>query len=479
MIIEEQEMATKRDRTAAALAGGTLILRTVFLLRRPPWFDEIFTQWIARQAPARIVAHLRLDSGPPLFYLLATPFVRMGEILHFPPAARLLSFAAIGLLFFAAIRPRYSAGPRFAILLAASPLLFFYSGEARQYALLAAASFGLFLAALRSRDTSGFRLAAALAAAVLPWIHYLGLFVVAGSLLICAIRKRWASAALQLAGACLFLAWLPVTAIQPSFSIAWNRSAASSLLRAPQAFGFWGEVPGYFSAWRPPAAGAGIAIGIALLASAAMRARKSRAVCDALAFSFLPLALVFFANIFRPIYFPGRTEMATLPVALWALARASRRSLAANALTIAASVAGFAVIAGAFVHPPGPYPYSETAKLMVSRTRPGDLVVAADANYLPLRIEKDRGELAASLVGVPFEIESHPGWFEPVAPSRIGAETNRARRAVAAVPSGGRVDFAIPPDPVLRDLAERSLPGDEPRRVFQPPGGYAILEIDR
>jgi hypothetical protein len=113
-----------------------------------------------------------------------------------------------------------------------------------------------------------------------------------------------------------------------------------------------------------------------------------------------------------------------------------------------------------------------------SRTRPMDLVVAADANYLPLRLAKDRGALAAFLVGIPAEVELHPGWFEPTPPSQIDSEAARLQRALAGVRPGGRVDFAIPPDPQLRNLAERCV-GSEPRQVLGPPGGTAILEIGR
>src|SRR5258708_6161387 len=107
MIIEESKMATKLDRPAVALAGGILILRAVLLLRRPLWFDEIFTLWLVRQPPHEIVGHLRFDSGPPLFYLLAMPCAHIGEILRFDAASRLLSFAAAGLLFWK-MGPRYS-----------------------------------------------------------------------------------------------------------------------------------------------------------------------------------------------------------------------------------------------------------------------------------------------------------------------------------------------------------------------------------
>jgi hypothetical protein len=393
-------------------------------------------------------------------------------------SARASSFDSIRRRAFSLSSRSASSSPRWGRDIPADPdSRFFYSGEARQYALLAAVSFFLFLAALRARDGWKPRLAAAAAAAALPWIHYLGLFVVAGSVILCLVRKKRASALLQIAGASLFLVWVPIARAQPSLSLAWNVSAVS-FPRVFAAFGFWGDSLPYFSGWRTPAAWAGVVLGAALLLAAAERARKSPAVRDALAFSILPLLFVFLASAFRPVYFPGRTEMATLPVALWAAARASRRSRAANVLTLAAAIGGFAVIAGSFVEPAGPFPYSETAKFLAPRCRSGDVVVAADANYLPLRLEKDRGTLAAPLAGLPLEVESHPGWFEPIAPSEIDAEAARLRLRVAAVPAGGRVELAIPPDPALRDLAQRNL-GSETRRVLRPPGGYAILEIDR
>jgi hypothetical protein len=476
MIIEDLAMTTKLDRLAAVLAGGILFLRAISLVRRPLWFDEIFTLWIARQSPRRIVDHLRFDSGPPLFYFLAAPFVRIGELLQSDALARLLSFAAIGLLF-AAVRPRYGSGSRFTLLLAASPLLFFYSAEARPYALLSAVSFLLFLAGFRARDTPHSRLTAAIAAAALPWIHYLGIFVVAGSLILCLIRKRWAGGSLQLAGASVFLIWAPIASHQRLPSLAWNQStASSSFLRAPEAFGFWGEIPPYFSDWRTPAHWAGAVIGFALVAAAAAEARKSRAIRDALVFSLVPLSLAMLASVVSPIYFPGRTEMATLPVALWGFARASRRSSAVNALTLAAVLAGTIVIAESFPHPAGPYPYSETAKFLGTRARSADLVVGAEANYLPLRLSQDRGDLAAPLLGLPSAIELHPGWFETGTPPQDEAEIDRLRKAVSGVRPGGKIYLAIPPDPALRDLAERSFAG-EPRRVLRPPQGYAVLEI--
>ncbi len=470
-------MATRLDRFAAVFAGGILALRAVSLFRRPLWFDEIFTLWLARQNPSQIVEHLRFDSGPPLYYFFVMPFVRLGETFGVDAVGRMLSFFAVALLFWR-VPPRYSGGARFAILLAASPLLFFYSGEARVYSLLAAFSFLLFLAAIRGQDTADRRMVAALAAGILPWIHYLGALVVLGSVILCALRRRWTSAALQLAAASLFLLWLPIAAKQPALSLAWNRSPPSAFLHAPEALGFWGELPVYFSARKPPAAWLGTAIGLGLLVFSAIAARKSRDIRDALAFSLLPIALVLLASLVHPIYYPGRTEMATLPVALWGVARAARRSRIVEGLCAAAVCAGLLAIGRGLLATSATIPYVQTARFLESRARPGDLVVSGDADYLPLRLAKDRGRLAAGLVGIPAGIELHPGWFEPEPSSRSVSETARLKGLIDAVETGGRIDFAIPPDPQLRELAERCI-GGKPRLILRPPGAASILEVAR
>jgi len=213
---------------SAAFVGTALIARVSYLAIRPIWFDELFTIWIARLRLAGIARALRLDSGPPLFYLLEMPFVRLGEMLGTDTVARALPFAAILLLFLAGRRPETSAGPRFTALLAASPLLFFYSAEARAYALLAALSFLLFLAVFRLRERRSAVFLAATAALLLPWVHYLGALVVAGSVVLAYLRRRRAFALLQAAAALPFAAWLPVALRQPGQAMAWSGETLGS-----------------------------------------------------------------------------------------------------------------------------------------------------------------------------------------------------------------------------------------------------------
>jgi len=96
-----REIVEPRSYRSLSWAGASAVViavgaRVVYLLGRPFWFDEFFTLWISRRTPAGIARALRLDSGPPLFYLLEMPFVRLGEMLGTDTVARALPFAAGG-----------------------------------------------------------------------------------------------------------------------------------------------------------------------------------------------------------------------------------------------------------------------------------------------------------------------------------------------------------------------------------------------
>src|SRR5216684_2983909 len=56
-----------------------LVVRVLLLIHRAPFFDELFTRWIAGKSFAGILSALLHDSGPPLYYfvvhLLGNPSV--------------------------------------------------------------------------------------------------------------------------------------------------------------------------------------------------------------------------------------------------------------------------------------------------------------------------------------------------------------------------------------------------------------------
>jgi hypothetical protein len=460
---------------AGAALAALLALRFLYLVRRPIWFDEIFTLWITPRPLAQIAAALRVDSGSPLPYVLEKPFVWAAAAAHRDVLARLLSWCALALLFPLNLIRRFSGGRTFALLAALCPLLIFYSGEARVYAVLALASFCLFLAVCRSRNSSRAVLAAGALAAALPYLHYLGLFVLAGSSAICLARRKWAFLGAQLAGACAFLPWLPVALRQPP--IAWARQGiVSDLLRLLQSYGFWMSAPGYFSAASLSLPAAGSAVGACLLVAAFAASRLIRSVRDALVFAFSPIFLAALISVVRPAFFPGRTEIVTLPVALWAFSRAAKRSSIVKILCGGAAALGSGTIALALLDMPAESPYAVTARFLTRTAREGDVVIAADANYLPLLLDSDRKDLKAQLFAFPQETAKHPGWFEA---GRVADPILEKTRLESLLDSASRRIFlAIPPDPPLRNFFLPLLAG---RRVMfrQIPGGYAVGEVLR
>jgi hypothetical protein len=468
----------RTSRIVWVLVSVSLAARLYYAARLPIWFDEMFTQWLARQSPAGILRGLRLDSGPPFFYGLENPFVRLAELLGADWMARLPPFAFLAAVSLSAFRRRASAGPRFLLLTACCPLLFFYSADARAYAPLAAFSFFLFLSAFRSRQGTAALIASAFLSAALPWTHYLGIFVVAGSLMLTAARKNGKSFLAQAIGAGTFALWLPSALAQPAASLSWSEeSFSASLSGALEKYGFWGSYPGYLSGFRAPWPQLGAILGLTLILGSLREVGRRRAIRESLGFAFIPILLAALFSFWRPIFFTGRTEMATLPVALWAFARASRHSRFLKYGIQIAALAGAAVILRSFSTPPGEPPYGLTARFLQARVLPGDAVVAADANYLPIRLLFDRGTLHGTLLGLPASTQSHPGWFEPGVVENREAEKKKLDAFLFRLRPGSRAYFVIPPDPPLRALA---LPFFRGRRisVVRPNGGDEIVVVD-
>jgi hypothetical protein len=198
----------------AAVAAGAL-LRALAAATRHPWHDEHFTAWAARLPFAELIAALRLDSGPPLPYLLTG----------------LLAIVLVGGAATRAFGPR--AGLACAWLLAVHPLAIAWSAEGRAYSLLllaAAWSWERIEAIAAGSRWGAPGLGAALAIGV--WSHGLGL-TLAGSAAVAAFTleapvRRRALAAVAVA-LLAHLPWLPVAASQPPEAIAWMGDAWRSM----------------------------------------------------------------------------------------------------------------------------------------------------------------------------------------------------------------------------------------------------------
>ncbi len=456
----------------------SLAARLVLCLRRPPWFDEIFTAWAARLSPRALFEALRLDSGPPGFYLLEKPFAALaGARPDAGPLLRVPSFLAALLLFAgAATLPRGRSRDAFVGLAAASVLVTLYAAEARPYALLALLSFAAFRLALSGSETPGRLLALALVAAAALYTHYLAILAMGALFALALSARRWPSSAALAAGGAAFLPWVPVLAAQPPAATSWMlESTPDSLLGFVSALGGVGRIPAPFGGPAPNALFlAGAAAGGFLLAVAASRARADRELRRALVFVAGVLAAALLAARWRPIAFAGRTEMAVLPVWFWALGRTASARTAARAGVVVAALLGLgataAVVAGGS---PRTEP-ADVAAALVDVARPGDRIVAAASLYLPLRREADRGRLAGSLEALPSELAAHPGWFVPALP---GPDESRAvARAIAELPPGGRLYLVIPPAYATPELsAALAAPGGRSRELARGPDALVIL----
>jgi hypothetical protein len=438
-------------------------------LERPLWFDEIFTIWASRLPFRRLLAVLRNDSGPPLFYVLEKPFVAIGERLSCDAFARALPFAATLALYVGALAlPSRPARIRFGVLASVSPLLLLYAAEARAYALLSLVGLLLFLLTLVLPERPRNLAAIVLLAAVSLYLHYLALFVVAALAVVAAAEKRPRSALAALAGSALFLFWIPIMRAQPREAVAWMHEPSAELAFGILAsLGGAGRIPPPFGPPLPLAlvALAGV-VGLVLAMPLARFWHVSAELKRASAFLVLFFGGVLFASLARPVAFAGRTEMAVLPIWLWTIAFAGERSRFLRGATWSAiAIASLSTIL-LFVAHQGPSVPARTLETLERTGRPGDILFAGAGFYLPARLASDRGRLPISVYAFPLEQAEHPGW---TVGQRARAEDAAAvQQALDRAGSSGRVFFQVPPS-YLKDLRPMLAARGVTRRIAESP----------
>src|ERR1019366_9717324 len=105
-----------------------LALRVPLFIYREPFFDELFTRWIAGKSFAGILAALRLDSGPPLYYFVVHAIGDPSIV-----ATRVLSLICAAVSIVVILRATRWA-PAAALLLAVFPPAVLFAADARAYA---------------------------------------------------------------------------------------------------------------------------------------------------------------------------------------------------------------------------------------------------------------------------------------------------------------------------------------------------------
>ncbi len=454
----------------AGLALTALAPRVCGALLRHPWHDEYFTAWAGQLSLRGLVAALRLDSGPPLPYLL----VKLGAGLGVPPlaAARALSvIAGTAAVLLAARAARRAFGPRAGwwagAFLAVHPLAVAWSCEGRAYALLfmAAAWAWERIETLAHERRGAVGLAAAVALAC--WCHGLGLLLAAVLAAVAlTLQTPTRSRALAAVGAGLAsqLPWLPIAMHQPPAAIAWMAAAWRAM---PPAERFVAPVRllsplgAYASALDLPSSPSWLeaAAGIVLVAVVIAGCRAVGAWRTAIGAALPPVMLGALAAAGVPAFYPGRGEVLALaPLALLvgaAAARSRTATLAVLALTCGAAVTSArAQFAWATAPPSGE---QRIAACLRQALPDGGTVVIG--GYWRLGVAYQLGASAPrySLVNVPAEAARHPGWYDPrVDAPRSGELENLAQRLLASpTPVAIVVAPGIATAPALEHLARR------------------------
>lgn len=370
----------------AALAAITLLFfipRIALLVVREPFFDELFTLWMARQPFRSIVPNLLNDSGPPLYYVLA----RFESV----TVLRWLSLAFATVQFVIVTRRSTVA----ALLLAVFPPAVLFAVDARAYALCALLVTAGVL--LWDRDRM---VPASLCFVGAAYTHYYGV------LFFPLLLFRRSSKALGVT--LLFIPGLLLAMRQPVEAFAWvHEPIWKPLVGLSQAAAY----PNALFA-SPPLLF--VAIGLALFALAAVRSfRYAPAVL-------IPVALVMLFALFgRPVYFPMRFESVIAgPLVLWVGDGISKQTRWRAAFLAAfAGIGALAVTIGIYDHRTRPLDrYREAAVFLAANARPEERVFATGYLYLETASVMER-----PIGALPAEQALHPGWRArtPVDPATL------------------------------------------------------------
>lgn len=381
----EGDLKAARGETlvAASVVALFLVVRFVLLVVREPFFDELFTVWMARQPLNAVLPALTLDSGPPLYYFIA----RIPNVFALRALSLVFSTAALAM-----ILTRNSLGNArwiAATLLALYPPAALFAVDARAYALCA-----LFAGAgaVAIHEQRPFTAAGAfLLAAYTHWYGALFLPV----LLLAKPRAR--AVAATAAAALLFVPGLWLASIQPPQATGWM--SGQHPLAALNAVAFAGRSAESLFQSAPLFV---IALSAVALVAAGMRS-----------WSFAPVVLVplllaiALALAGRTVYFPMRFEsVIAVPLVLW-LARSLQwwRREARYALAGVLAICGaIAIVRGALDHHRRPLdPYREAALVIARASTP---VVASGFLYLEAVHQLGEERVRA----YPSEQARHPGW---------------------------------------------------------------------
>lgn len=457
---------------AATTLGG--LLRVALALQSEVWLDEANSVLLALAGPSGLAEALRLDSSPPLYYLLLWGWIELASAA--PLALRvpslLAGIAAIPLAWAAGRRlDRAATGVVAALLLAVHPLHVHYSEEIRMYALVVLLALG-FHAVLFAEPRRGAALWIAGLGAALAWTHYYGLVYVG-----IALGWRWASEprarrAVAWAGlgtALLFAPCLPIFLAQLAsphhvgwIAPFWERDPGGfAVLRSLQAF-----LPGGMKYEFLPLAGLpwqGAVLLVALFPVVAWAVGRGAAAVPrvtrdgALVLLATLAVLVAWSYATWPIYLAGRSDVVVLPAGLLAfsalVARAGRAAGPLAVILLTALALGELGRSLPALHKPGNRAIAAALDEAGCRT-----VLTTGLAYAPVRYYEmlEPPPSAAAVEAFPLDIAAHAGNFDLAAYAAERFERDAAELAERHAAGDGLCLLASP-EPWARPLVSRIL----------------------
>lgn len=255
----------KTDAFAAGALCAVLLIgalpRFLRLFSHPTIPDEAFTFYLASHPFSEMLGMLRNgDFHPPLIYAIAHWLLGLsGKAYLFRIVPATFGLAGVAATFFLARRFVGTAGATLAALVVAlSPILVFYDGYFRMYALLwslCALSWLLLFRAFEQPAAAGRWALYATAAAALLYTHYLAFFTIAAqaAFWLATSPRQWRFLAAVAAAGFAWLPWLPAFLAQlPNGGTAYAavNFQPQSLLSLPPAL-LTDSIPGplEFSPW--------------------------------------------------------------------------------------------------------------------------------------------------------------------------------------------------------------------------------------
>jgi 4-amino-4-deoxy-L-arabinose transferase-like glycosyltransferase len=481
-----------------------LLLRLARIGVREAWLDEACTSLFAQSTDlGALLATLRVESHPPLYYLLMYGWTAIAgtaeEALRFPSTVAGL---VLTVLLYAGVRAR--GGDRLAAGLAAlvgaaSPLLVYYSVEAKAYTLLWALAAGTWLSLERAvrggAEAQGPGVRRAFGAALLLHLaalythHFALLLLPLWPLALFAVRGR-ARAHGLVAAALLLLGYAPwalgflvdqSAAGGTSWLEAYWQGAGTALAGSARIMAIAPPFPPYLGELAGVALPTALTVpllavfGLPVLGGLYLCLWRSadrpaaRLLLPALLL--LPTVGLAVLSLWRPLYLVGRYELLAYPawIVLWALGfGAATRALtsrlqgraeqAARAAMVTLVVVGLLVPLWPYVvQPPKPWFHAAAARRLVAESEaPGEpAVIAVGLTRAPLEHQLRRltgPGVGPRLLSFPPDVAEHVGWFEPSRYSTVVLR-EQARALAVALAGEGDVWIALP-------LAQDGRPAD-------------------